>query len=139
MTTLTHLDGDECWELLRGNHTGRVAFVSGVRPVILPVNYVVDDESIVFRTAAGQKLAEIPMRHVAFEIDGTTADGAWSVLAQGHAREMTTAIGAASEALRAIPIPIQAPGDKDHWIAIRVSRLTGRRVHREATEEVGAT
>jgi len=30
MTTLTQLDDDECWELLRGNHTGRVAFVSGI-------------------------------------------------------------------------------------------------------------
>lgn len=139
MTKLTPMDGDECWELLRANHTGRVAFVSGDRPVILPVNYVVDDESIVFRTAVGQKLAEIPMRHVAFEIDGTTADRAWSVLAQGRAREMTTALGEASAALRAIPIPIQAPGEKDHWIAIKVSRLTGRRVHRDAADEVGAT
>jgi len=129
MATLTELDEDECSALLRGNHTGRVAFVSGERPVILPVNYVLDGELIVFRTAPGQKLAEIPMRHVAFEIDGTTADGsAWSVLAQGQAWEMTDAIGKAAEALRAIPIPIQAPGDKDHWIAIKVTQLTGRRI-----------
>lgn len=107
--------------------------------MIAPVNYVLDGELIVFRTAPGQKLSDTPMRYVAFEIDGTDADGAWSVVAQGHAREMTTAIGVASEALRAIRIPIQTPGDKDHWIAIAVSQLSGRRIQSDAPDGVDET
>jgi uncharacterized protein len=127
--TLTELDSQECLALLRDNDTGRVAFVSGDHPVILPVNYALDGDLIVFRTGPGQKLTEIPMRNVAFEIDGKVADGAWSVLAQGYAREVTNAIGEPYESLRAIPIPVTAPGDRDHWIAIHVDQITGRRIH----------
>ena len=93
MTILVELDEAECSALLRSNHTGRVAFVSGDRPLVLPVNYVIHGDLIVFRTAPGRKLAEVPMRHVAFEVDGATAEGSWSVLAQGFAREMTDVLG----------------------------------------------
>lgn len=128
MTILVELDEAECSALLRSNHTGRVGFVSGDRPLVLPVNYVVHESSIVFRTAPGRKLAEIPMRHVAFEIDGPSPDGTWSVLAQGFAREMTDALGVVADAIRALPIPVEAPGERDHWIAISIRELTGRRI-----------
>ena len=128
MANLVELNETECAALLRDNHTGRVAWVTGDRPMVLPVNYVVHDDVIVFRTAPGRKLAEIPLRHVAFEVDGATADGSWSVLAQGFAREMTTALGEAADAIRALPIPVEAPGDRDYWIAITIHELTGRRI-----------
>jgi nitroimidazol reductase NimA-like FMN-containing flavoprotein (pyridoxamine 5'-phosphate oxidase superfamily) len=131
MTNLVELDEAECSELLHGHHTGRVGFVSEDRPLILPVNYVIHRDQIVFRTAPGRKLAEIPLRHVAFEVDGATADGSWSVVAQGFAREMTDALGEAADAIRALPIPVEAPGERDYWIAITISELTGRRIERE--------
>ena len=87
MAAISELDADECMSLLRPAHFGRVGFVSDGVPVILPVNYVLDGNTIVFRTDPGLKLAEIPMRHVAFEIDNATDADAWSVLVQGFARE----------------------------------------------------
>jgi hypothetical protein len=42
---------------------------------------------------------------------------------------VTNAIGEPYESLRAIPIPVTAPGDRDHWIAIHVDQITGRRIH----------
>ena len=63
---------------------------------------------------------------MAFEIDGADEREAWSVLVRGHAREVTTALGEAYEALRELPVPIQAPGDKAHWIAIEIIELSGR-------------
>ena len=128
MAAISELDADECRSLLDEHHFGRIGFVSDGVPVILPVNYVVDGNTIVFRTDPGLKLAEIPMRHVAFEIDETTDSDAWSVLVQGFAREITNAVGARFEALRDVPIPVQAPGHKDHWIAVEIERLSGRRV-----------
>lgn len=130
MTNLVELDEAECSALLRSNHTGRVAFVSDDRPLVLPVNYVVHGDLIVFRTQPGRKLAEVPMRHVAFEVDGATAEGSWSVLAQGFAREMTDVLGETADAIRSLPIPVEAPGERDHWIAITISELTGRRIER---------
>jgi len=129
MAAISQLDADECMSLLSQHDLGRVAFVSDSVPVILPVNYVLDGNMIVFRTDPGQKLAEIPMRQVAFEIDGGTESNAWSVLAQGLAREITNAVGMRYEALRDVPIPVQAPGEKVHWIAVDIAQLSGRRIH----------
>ena len=129
MVAISQLDADECMSLLSGHDMGRVAFVSDEAPVILPVNYIVDGNTIVFRTDPGQKLAEIPMRRVAFEIDSGSDSDVWSVLVQGFAREITDALGSRYEALRAVPIPVQAPGDKEFWIAIEIRELSGRRIH----------
>lgn len=42
----------ECRELLDSHHFGRLAFVDsvGVLPFIIPINYLFDDEKVVFRT-----------------------------------------------------------------------------------------
>jgi nitroimidazol reductase NimA-like FMN-containing flavoprotein (pyridoxamine 5'-phosphate oxidase superfamily) len=136
MTRLVELDEAECTELLHNHHTGRVAFVSDDRPLILPVNYVIHRDQIVFRTAPGRKLAEIPMRHVAFEVDGATAQGSWSVVAQGFAREMTDALGEVADAIRALTIPVEAPGERDYWIAITIGELSGRRIEAESVDAV---
>jgi nitroimidazol reductase NimA-like FMN-containing flavoprotein (pyridoxamine 5'-phosphate oxidase superfamily) len=40
-------------------YVGRVGFVVDGRPLILPVNYLADDDSIVFCTAPGTKLSAI--------------------------------------------------------------------------------
>jgi nitroimidazol reductase NimA-like FMN-containing flavoprotein (pyridoxamine 5'-phosphate oxidase superfamily) len=128
MAEIRNLDDDECRALLGEHSLGRVAFISDDRPVILPVNYIVDDNLVVFRTDPGQKLSAVPMRHVAFEIDSGAGPDAWSVLVQGLAREVTTALGERYDALRAAAFPVQAPGAKEHWIAIEIAALSGRRI-----------
>src|SRR5687767_12829220 len=100
MAEISELDTDECMSLLRERNFGRIGFVSDDIPVILPVNYVLNGDTVVFRTDAGLKLTEIPMRHVAFEIDNATDSDVWSVLVQGFAREITDVVGGRYATLR---------------------------------------
>src|ERR687898_346774 len=54
------LSNDECQALLAGSHLGRVALVEGGRPLILPVNYVLDDAAVVFPTDL-ERLRRLPL------------------------------------------------------------------------------
>lgn len=120
------LDPADCRALLQHETLGRVAFANGPFPMVLPINYVYVDDLIVFRTDVGLKLENVPMRAVAFEIDGRNDANAWSVVALGHAREVTTALGPRYDALRKAEIAVAAPGSKVHWIAIEVQEISGR-------------
>lgn len=126
---LETLDQEECTRLLREHRFGRVAFLHDGAPVILPVNYVYDEAAIVMRTRPGMKLDDSPLAVAAFEIDGVDPAGrwGWSVLAQGHAFEITSALDEDSARLRQLPVKPMAPGDRDHWLAIRSTRISGRR------------
>ena len=77
----------EAWTILRTATVGRLAVVGGDGPEIFPVNFVVDHGSVVFRTAAGSKLAMARGHRVAFEADGytETTREAWSVVLKGMA------------------------------------------------------
>src|SRR5215218_3718189 len=50
------LTKQECFELLAGQHLGRVVLVDDRGPLALPVNFVVDDYTVLFRTDEGTKL-----------------------------------------------------------------------------------
>ena len=85
------LSEPECWKLIKSCDVGRLAIAIQNRPDIFPVNFVVDDLSVVFRTAEGTKLAAAVLgRGVAFEVDGYDAhEGeAWSVVLKGEAVEI---------------------------------------------------
>jgi uncharacterized protein len=125
------LPEETCRFLLSTEEVGRVAFVDDDGyPVVLPVNYRLDRDRILFRTAPGSKLDHIPLRAVAFEVDhlAPTARAGWSVLVQGHGAELTHAVGPAYADLREQPIAHWAPGVKEHWLAIEIDRITGRKV-----------
>src|SRR5262245_53782233 len=81
---LAVLDHDECVELLARHHLGRLSVVVHGHPLIFPVGYAYDNESVVFRTDLGTKLYGAIGQPVAFEIDGTTPEG-WSVVVAGRA------------------------------------------------------
>ena len=73
---LRHLGADQCLDLLASCQVGRVAATMGALPVILPVNYVVFDHGVLFRTAAGTKLdAAVRGIVVAFEADAYDPNG----------------------------------------------------------------
>lgn len=83
------LNDDECWRLLEGEQFGRLAVSVAGRPDIYPVNFVLYDGAIVFRTAEGSKLASLAINSaVAFEVDGyePETNEAWSVVVHGAAR-----------------------------------------------------
>ncbi|MBV9293039.1 MAG: pyridoxamine 5'-phosphate oxidase family protein, partial [Frankiales bacterium] len=47
------LEPEECFALLRSQRVGRVAVTHRALPMIVPVNYVMDGRTVLFRTAAG--------------------------------------------------------------------------------------
>jgi nitroimidazol reductase NimA-like FMN-containing flavoprotein (pyridoxamine 5'-phosphate oxidase superfamily) len=129
-TGLVIIDRKECLQLLAHERLGRVAVVpDGVRPTVLPVNYVLDGESIVFRTAPGSKLTSaLRNGHVAFEIDGADpmAHTGWSVIVTGHAEEVTETDEL--ERMNGLPLRPWAEGEKSHFIRIPTTEVSGRRI-----------
>lgn len=126
--TVLPLSEEQCWKYLRGQPLGRLAIVMAGRPEIFPVNYAVDDKSIVFRTARGTKLAHGPGSVACFEIDGYDqhAREGCSVVAVGSLEEITDAGDARSLALRHLRVDPLAPGARLNWIALHAEQVTGR-------------
>jgi uncharacterized protein len=128
--TIEILSEEACLELLRSHRVGRIALTDHEgQPLIFPVNYAADDRAVVFRTAPGMKLTESPMSRVAFEVDevDTAAGTAWSVLIQGVAYEITSALDHLSERLRKLVVEPMAPGDRDRWVTVTRRQISGRR------------
>ena len=82
---------DECLKLLGTQTIGRLAVPDhgNYPPHIVPVNFALDEDRIVFRSNAGLKfkLAILAEHSVAFEVDSIDRQGrmAWSVVVQGRA------------------------------------------------------
>ena len=120
------LSPQDSWALLRHVGLGRLAVIVDGHPEIFPVNYVVDQGTVVFRTAAGTKLAWAVGRTVAFEADGydigTTS--AWSVVVKGTAHEVTRLY----EVLDVLELPLHPwhSTPKPHLIRIEPDSITGR-------------
>jgi nitroimidazol reductase NimA-like FMN-containing flavoprotein (pyridoxamine 5'-phosphate oxidase superfamily) len=108
---VTVLSTEECWETLRGEEFGRLAYVLGDEVDIVPVNYAVDDPaqgpSLLFRTAEGSKLLAVLLHpQVVFEIDRYDEKEASSVIVRGQARRLEE-----DEAHRAEQLPLRRRGD----------------------------
>lgn len=85
----TALTPDQCWELLEGEEFGRLAYRLVDEVHIVPINYVVDGRTLLFRTASGNKLLAAALHsEVAFEIDWYDDQTAWSVVARGTSRRL---------------------------------------------------
>lgn len=83
---VSHLSAADSWNLLETNEFGRLALSVSNQPEIFPINYVVQDRTLLFRTAPGTKLAALTVNEaVAVEIDGHDETGGWSVVVKGHA------------------------------------------------------
>ena len=119
---------EECWTLLDRSTVGRLAVNIAGWPDIFPINYIVDDETIVFRSGAGTKLAGAVLnRHVAFEIDGYLPDErvAWSVVVKGNATEIESML----DRFHADDLPLYpwVASDKPDFVRIDPTLVTGRR------------
>jgi|SRR3954447_22684720 nitroimidazol reductase NimA-like FMN-containing flavoprotein (pyridoxamine 5'-phosphate oxidase superfamily) len=121
----------ECRELLAEHHFGRLGFVEqvGILPLIVPVNYLLDDDTVVFRTDRGSKLAAaIHHAPVAFEIDGVDPEHrvGWSVLVRGHAEEVLD--DTKCRQLQQTPLRAWTPKEKHRYVCITPSQVIGRRI-----------
>ncbi len=120
----------ECWGLLARTQIGRVGLLVDQRPEILPVNYALDGETVLFRTGEGTALNQASMRVVAFEVDHLDEEthAGWSVLVQGFAQDIGDAIDGTSERLRRLTLMTWAPGARQRWFRIDPDKVTGRRL-----------
>lgn len=121
---LVELDEATCRQLLASHHIGRVAFNDDPAPQVLPVNYVVRDNRVVFHTGEGVKHAAAEQRVCAsFQVDGVNTErgSAWSVLLHGRL-EPGDDIESADE-----PIPLPG-GDRMYVVVLSIDAIAGRRV-----------
>ncbi|WP_448390272.1 pyridoxamine 5'-phosphate oxidase family protein [Microbacterium aurum] len=123
------LTDDECWDRLAEQQLGRLVTHVGDVLDIFPVNYTVDGESLVFRTAEGSKLTELTINdQVLFEVDEYTDTDAWSVVVRGTARRLDTPeeVRAADE----LPLRPWVPTLKYNYVRITATSLSGRDIER---------
>ncbi len=119
------MTADECWQMLKENEFGRLAFHLAGEVHITPINYAVDNRTMLFRTAEGNKLLGVVMNaDVAFEIDDYTDDTAASVIVRGRARVLE-----GDEVYRAESLPLRpwVPTVKNVVVEIEPTELSGRR------------
>jgi nitroimidazol reductase NimA-like FMN-containing flavoprotein (pyridoxamine 5'-phosphate oxidase superfamily) len=123
------LGRDECLQLLRHARLGRIGVTISALPVVLPVNFRLVGDRVLFRTTAGTKLAAATLNSVvAFEVDDMEPFGhtGWSVVVTGLAREVTDP-GELAEVATA-NIPHWAPVAGDHVVEISTDMISGRRI-----------
>lgn len=127
-TGLDVLDREASLRLLEQHRVGRLATTSGGSVEVFPVNYALDGDMVVFRSADGTKERLAKRAEVAFEIDEidpATRTG-WSVVVHGHVDEVPDHL--ADDYARALGVDPWADGAKPHVLRIRPSTITGRRI-----------
>ncbi len=128
------LDERDCWELLELTPLGRIALAPAGVLDVFPVNYVVHDGAIYFRTAPGTKLVELTVNpHVALEIDGWDDAEAFSVVVKGEAERLEH--GVEIDAAEKLPLHPWIPTLKYRWVRIRPTSISGRRFRRAPEPE----
>lgn len=98
-------------------------------PAILPVNYAVHDNAVVFRTGAGSKLAAATREAVvAFEADSFDADtkSGWSVMVVGRSRLVED--DSEIERLAKLDLGTWVTTEPEHFVRIDLTQVTGRRL-----------
>jgi hypothetical protein len=126
-TRLEVIPPGACRRLLSQQHLGRLGVVADGRPLVLPVNYAFDGESVVFRTDAGTKLHAAIGNPVAFEIDGVDNvwHSGWSVLVTGVAELVPDD---EQEDMSVLPLGPWCPGPKRAWVRVTPDEISGRRI-----------
>ena len=124
-TPVERLTVEECWALLGQEQFGRLAFRLVDEVHIVPINYLVDDATLLFRTAPGAKLLAAELESdVAFEIDWHDDRTAWSVVARGHLRRLDE-----SEEDRVDDLPLRSWVEPPKYNVVQLvpTSVTGRR------------
>ena len=106
------------------------------RPVIYPVNYIVDGEFIVFRTLREGELYTATFEaSAALEIDGTDAiyHEGWSVLVVGRAYHVHDPLEI--DRLSGTRLTAWAGAKRDCFVKIALEEVTGRHIHHRVTPD----
>lgn len=137
MSEPVELTVDECVSLLHAGVIGRVALSTPMGPRIVPVNYAMYDNSIVFRTTPYSELGTYGWNSdLAFEIDHIDYERhqGWSVVAIGRA-ELVEDPDELRE-IRAHWDPSPWAGGRRHlYVRLRWRDISGRRIGSDWTPE----
>lgn len=122
------LSREECLDLLGSTAVGRLVYTDRALPVVHPVVYVLDGESVVLRVPEGSATLVARDTIVAFQIDDVAGDlsRGWSVMAVGHVTEVDDEAHLAR--LRELPLASRGWGGRDHYLVVALEVLSGRRI-----------
>ncbi|MGV0636310.1 pyridoxamine 5'-phosphate oxidase family protein [Mycolicibacillus trivialis] len=116
----------ECWNLLATVSLGRLVTSVEDQLDIFPVNFAVQNRTVLFRTAEGTKLVSATINsRVLFEADNYNPAEGWSVVVRGMAQVLRSAdeIREARDA----PLWPWTPWLKQNYVRILPTTVTGRR------------
>lgn len=122
---MVELDELTCRQLLGSHHIGRIAFNAEPSPEVLPVNYVLHDDGILFHTGAGAKqIAADRHQSATFQVDGSHEDrqSGWSVMVHGVLETMDAAQA---------PADLSTPwpgGERPYLVCLSIHAMTGRQI-----------
>lgn len=129
---IEHLSAEDCWALLGSEGIGRLATatvdaVSGeVKPDIFPIDYLVHDGAILFRSAPGGKLIELTKQpSVAFQAGRREKRVFWSVVVHGKAERMGLDSEIEESGIR--ELHITHPTEKWNYVRVIIDDITGIR------------
>jgi hypothetical protein len=124
---LREIDRAECVELLAGHRVGRVAYCDDLGPVVLPVNYTLDHETVLFRISPSSTLARhLRSARASFQVDDFDEfqQSGWSVLVRGDA-DYVEAVDLPDNDDRPVP---WAEGQRTLHVRITPHDISGRRL-----------
>jgi nitroimidazol reductase NimA-like FMN-containing flavoprotein (pyridoxamine 5'-phosphate oxidase superfamily) len=125
------LDVDECWRLLGNHDLGRLAVRAETGVDIFPVNYLVHNRALYFRSAPGSKLVGLTRApQVSFEADGQLAHHVWSVVVHGVAERLASDAEITESAIQTLTA--WQPGEKFNYVRITPTTITGRNFAKSA-------
>lgn len=130
VTEPAELSYDKCHELLSGGVVGRAAVCTPSGPRIVPVNYAVVDDSVVFRTTPYSVLGTYAWNaQLAFEVDHVDYEQqqGWSVVATGRGAMVEDGDELAEIKAFWNPRP-WAGGARQLYVRMRWDELSGRRL-----------
>ncbi|GAA1861308.1 pyridoxamine 5'-phosphate oxidase family protein [Actinomadura bangladeshensis] len=131
---LEELDRAECLRLISGGSVGRVAFDDGEGPTVIPVNYALDGEAVIFRTSSSGRMNRSLLTSVvggevraAFQVDRFDEPDrmGWSVLLRGGVHPLSD-----EEVAKVAQVEPWPGDDRDEWFRLAALEVSGRRLRR---------
>lgn len=128
MAQLQELSVEECWQAVPPTGVARIGWTAPDGPTVIPVNHVIKDRTVWFRTSAHSAMAEqVDESQIAVLVDSidTETHLGWSVQFKGRAAVLYREDQVPEEVRTFRPWPA---GARPLWIRLRPSAVSGRRL-----------